>query len=404
MTNLQRVAHFACSAILSGSAAGCFSPLATHHAVLEYDRTVSYVEADLMLLNIARARNHRPVHFTAISSVAATFDFRTNGSVGGSFGGVVFPTVRPFGLEYGMSVGENPTVTIIPITGEEFTKRILRPFADDKLQFLVHQGYDFSMLLRLMARGIETRDGQGTKLWINRPSEGDGFAEFRRRLLHLAGLEIERHLYIEPILYEETQTLNMDRSLNPDEVLHSIEKGIHWELDLEKKTYTVRRNMQGRLLIANYDPTRLPNEERVRLQKEALRYPLNQVLIDIRPGFPGGDYPLHGTLVLRSMNSMIGFIARAIEEEPETQISPDPRTKTVGRNPAKTLEVEESPSKPKDYEFSVKFNDRYYSIHKYDNGNMASWNQEAFAILTNLFQMTVSDLSKYPSPSITIAK
>jgi hypothetical protein len=51
---------------------GCLSPIAMHRAVLEYDRTVSYVEADLLLLNIARARHHRPVHFTAVSSVAAT--------------------------------------------------------------------------------------------------------------------------------------------------------------------------------------------------------------------------------------------------------------------------------------------------------------------------------------------
>src|SRR5882672_4634381 len=34
---------------------GCLSPIAMHRAVIEYDRTVSYVEADLLLLNIARA-------------------------------------------------------------------------------------------------------------------------------------------------------------------------------------------------------------------------------------------------------------------------------------------------------------------------------------------------------------
>jgi hypothetical protein len=59
-----------------------------HRAVIEYDRTVSYVEADLLLLNIARARHHRPVHFTAVSSVAATFDFRTSAGIRGGFGPV----------------------------------------------------------------------------------------------------------------------------------------------------------------------------------------------------------------------------------------------------------------------------------------------------------------------------
>jgi hypothetical protein len=51
---------------------GCLSPIAMHRAAIEYDRTVSYVEADLLLLNIAQARYHRPVYFTAVLSVAAT--------------------------------------------------------------------------------------------------------------------------------------------------------------------------------------------------------------------------------------------------------------------------------------------------------------------------------------------
>ena len=33
-----------------------------------------------------------------------------------------------------------------------------------------------------------------------------------------------------------------------------------------------------------------------------------------------------------------------------------------------------------------------------------SWNHEAVAILSNLFRMTVTDLTKYPTPAIKIAK
>ena len=104
--------------------------------------------------------------------------------------------------------------------------------------------------------------------------------------------------------------------------------------------------------------------------------PSDSVLVDIRPGHPGGDYPLHGSILLRSMNAIIGFVARSIEEEPETMVSPDPRTTAVVRNPARTLEIEESVSKPGDYEFSVPFDGRYYSIRKYpvSQGMVPSWN------------------------------
>ncbi|WP_213043958.1 hypothetical protein [Nitrospira defluvii] len=385
---------------------GCLSPIAMHRAVIEYDRTVSYVEADLLLLNIARARYHRPVHFTAVSSVAATFDFRTSAGISGGLGRAPEAAERAVNLEYSASVAENPTITIVPITGEEFTKRVLRPLDEDKFEFLVRQGYDINMVLRLMARGIAFDDERGPLVLFNAPSQGEGYREFRRRLLHLAGLDAERQLFVGPILFEESHTVRTNRPPNPDEVVAALEKGFRWEGDDEGKVHTVRRKAVGRLVIANYDPARLSNEERRHLHEEAQRAPLDSILVDIRPGNPGGDYPLHGSILLRSMNAIIGFVARSIEEEQELMVSPDVRTKTVVRNPARTLEIEESDSKPGDYEFSVPFDGRYYSVRKYpvSQGMVPSWNQEAFAVLSNLFQMTVTDLTKYPTPAIAITK
>ena len=154
---------------------GCLSPIAMHRAVIEYDRTVSYVEADLLLLNIARARYHRPVHFTAVSSVAATFDFRANAGITGGIGRAPEAAERAISLEYSTSVAENPTITIVPITGEEFTKRVLRPLDEDKFEFLVRQGYDINMVLRLMARGIALETEEGPRVLFNQPSHGGGY-------------------------------------------------------------------------------------------------------------------------------------------------------------------------------------------------------------------------------------
>ncbi len=107
--NTVRVSTILGLTLMLTGLAGCLSPIVMHRAVIEYDRTVSYVEADLLLINIARARYHRPVHFTAVSSVA-----------------------------------ENSTITIVPVTGEEFTKRVLRPLDEDKFEFLLLQGYSLS--------------------------------------------------------------------------------------------------------------------------------------------------------------------------------------------------------------------------------------------------------------------
>jgi len=387
------------------SASGCLSPLATHRAVLEYDRTVSYAEADLLLLNIARARYHRPLHFTAVASVAATFDFRTDAGIRGGIGHAVDPSEYPLGLEYGVSVAENPTITIIPITGEEFTKRILQPLNEKTLKALTSQGYELNMLLRVMARGFSIEEADGRRFVINRPSEGDAFIEFRRRVLHLAGLDKERRLYIEPILFDDTQTLYV-RPPDPREIIEATEKGYRWQVDAKTGAHTVWRPTVGRLLISNYDSRRLSNEERRQLHLEATQYPESQILIDIRPGYPGSEYPLHGTLILRSINNIIGFIGHNFEEDREFAVAPDPRTQTPVRNPVSTLEVVESATKPDGIEFAVQFEGQWYSLKKYAAGQdtVSNWNQEAFTVLSHLFQMAVTDLSKAPAPAITIQK
>jgi len=392
--------------LLFAGMTGCLSPIAMHRAVIEYDRTVSYVEADLLLLNIARARHHRPVHFTAVSSVAATFDFRTTAGITAGIGHAVDPDQRPVNLEYSASVAENPTITIVPITGEEFTKRILRPLDEAKLDFLVHQGFDVNMILRIVARGIAVGGNEQPTILFNTPSQGDGYREFRRRLLHLASLDYERKLYVGPIMYEEVMPVKLDRAPHPDEVVGALEKEYRWTPNGGANMYLLKRQALGRVIITNYDPNRLPNEERRRLQEEAQHLPADYILVDIRPEFPGGSYPLHGTILLRSLNAILGFVARGIDEEPEFHVDKDPRTGPVLRNPARTLEIDESDRKPSDFEFSVEFDKRYYSIRKYpiSEGMVPSWNQEAFAVLANLFQMTVTDLTRYPTPTITIAK
>ena len=54
-----------------------------HRAVIEYDRTVSRIETELLLLDIARTRHHQPIHFTGISSIVTTFDFGVNTGITG---------------------------------------------------------------------------------------------------------------------------------------------------------------------------------------------------------------------------------------------------------------------------------------------------------------------------------
>lgn len=384
---------------------GCLSPIAMHQAVLEYDRTVNRVEAELLLLNIARARHFHPVHFTAVSSVAATFDFRVNAGILGRIGSS--PDDAPVDVEFGTSVAENPTVTIIPIAGEEFTKRILRPLDESQFEFLAHQGFDINMILRLMARGIAVDGDENPVIYFNDPSCKEEYAEFRRRLLHLSSLQYARKLHITPIkFFEEAFPVALDRSLTPTEIVAALDKAYRWTMPAKGQPPILTRRIAGRLAITNYSLKELTNEERRQLNDDIDQFPRDYVFVDIRPGYPGGDYPLRGKILLRSFNAIIGFVAKGIADQPEYFVEKDPRSGPVMHNPARTLEIEESTQSPNDSEFSVELEGQHYWIRKFpiSEGMVPSWNQEAFAVLANLYQMTVTDISGTKAPIISIPK
>ena len=137
---------------------GCVSMVPLDRAVLTYDTTTADNVSKQLLLNIARARHNEPMHFTAVSSITATYKFGVNAGLGaaatGDRGGLLVP-----GL--GAVAEENPTISIAPMQGEEFTERLLTPFAEHKLTLLLRQGYDIDSLLRLMGAGIRLQQGSG---------------------------------------------------------------------------------------------------------------------------------------------------------------------------------------------------------------------------------------------------
>jgi hypothetical protein len=404
VTRIGRTTTIAAGLLLMS---GCLSPIAMHRAVLEYDRTVSRVEAELLLLNIARARHHRPVHFTAVSSVAATFDFRTAAGVTGRIARGPFAEDPLVDLTYGVQVAENPTVTIIPISGEEFTKRILRPLEESHFDFLAHQGFDINMILRLLARGMTLEgDGHSKRVLFNTPGRREEFIIFRKALLHLASLQLAHSLFIEPVTYEERFSVALNRALTPAEVVAALDKGYRWTAEPGAEAQNLTRKVIGRLAITNYEPWTLSNEERRQLNDIMQRFPPDHIFLDIRPGLPGGDWPMRGVIQLRSFNAIISFVARSIAEEPGFHVDPDPRTGPVSMNPDRVLEIEETTAAPRDYEFSVEFEGQHYAIRKYPvtSGMLPSWNQECFSVLANLFQMTVTDVSNAKSPIISISK
>lgn len=379
--------------------AGCLSPPTLNRAVLAYDEAITDALSKELLINIARAHHHEPIHFTGVANIAATFDFRINAGATPALTGNHGRTLVPL---FGGSIAENPTISIAPIEGEEFTKRLLAPFQEGKLTLLLRQGVDIDLLLRLMSKELRVNDGNEEVAYFNRPSDKEGYEMFRKVVLHLSAIQDANRLYAEALTFERTWTIPAEAVTA--EGFAALEQQYFVAYDPEHRTYRLRKPISGRILITNYDPATLPPEERIRLHETADQRPANDVSFDIRTGHYGGDWPIQGNFRLRSFNAMLNFLGHSIDEEPEYDVEKDPRTPPVANNenPIRTLDLLVRHTASSDTNLSAWSHGRYYAINA--AGPQSRWNREAFKLLSQLFQMTVTDVPRTGVPSITIAK
>jgi len=391
-------ARFTLAGILCSLAVtGCLSPVTLNRAVTAYDQAVTDAISKQLLINIARAHQHQPIHFTGVSNIAATFDFRVSAGATPAFTGEAGRALMPI---FGGSVAENPTISIVPIEGEEFTKRLLTPFQETKFILLLRQRYDIDLMLRLMTQELRIKQNGQEVSYRNTPADRTGYEMFRRVVTHISAIQDANQLHAEPLVYNRTWTIPANSVTA--EGFQALQKEYLVTYSQKDNSYTLRKQIAGRTLITNYDPGTLSPEERARLIEDTEEGQLNDVSFDIRPGHVGGEYPLKGDFRLRSFNTILNFLGRSLEEDPEYHVESDPRTPAFYENPDHTMELLLSDGAPSETDLSIKFHGKYYAVNI--TGPSARWNREAFQLLYLLFQMTVTDMPRVGVPSITIAK
>ena len=173
--------------------------------------------------------------------------------------------------------------------------------------------------------------------------------------------------------------------------------------DQQKGMYTLSKQLLGPIIITNYDPAILCCEERAELYDLVNPWIENDVAFDIRPGFPGGEWPIRGTFRLRSFHTILNFIAHSLGEEAEYDVEKDPRTLSIarGKNPSHAMGLIIADEPPSGVNLFTYSHDKYYAIDT--TGSHSHWNLNAFQLLNILFRMTITDTKSLGLP-ITIAK
>ncbi len=124
--------------------AGCFGPPTMHYDVQEYNKQVVSSEKEMLLYNIGELYYKQPPHFMMVSSISQSRTFSASaGFQWSQIWNSLFPATPPRELSqfakssdawqagpFTVGTIESPTITFVPIQGQDFANRFESTLAD----------------------------------------------------------------------------------------------------------------------------------------------------------------------------------------------------------------------------------------------------------------------------------
>lgn len=113
----------------------------------DYNEAISRSSKDQMLTNIVKFRYLDFPVFMAVSSVITSYSFEGGVAAGGTSGLSEALGGDIASVDANVAYSERPTITYAPLSGQEFTRRMLTPIPVEAIFALGQTGWDIEMLL-----------------------------------------------------------------------------------------------------------------------------------------------------------------------------------------------------------------------------------------------------------------
>jgi hypothetical protein len=162
--------------------AGCAMPGAVHRIGVEYNTAVAGMANELTLLNIVRAKEDMPLHYTAVSRLSGSVTLKGTASVNGQLKenqfadtgthtGAVGPTTtitdtltrvttkggNVYTPTFGGEINSGPTFDVAILDTQKFYQGILAAVPFTTVENYINQGYDNQLIIRLLVDRIDIK-------------------------------------------------------------------------------------------------------------------------------------------------------------------------------------------------------------------------------------------------------
>jgi hypothetical protein len=195
----HRVFGAACFILLLMGCATTRGPELVLNSHVDYNKAVSQVLREELLLNIVRRRYSEPLQFVAVSSISTNIGLSADTSASAALDNSATSSSRSIGIRDvsressqvgtglnvsnvgvsgGVAFSDSPTITITPRQGEDIAKQLHDPLAVSTVADLVAAGYPIDGTIQLLVQGINDLRGPTLRYDLFRP----GSAEWREMI------------------------------------------------------------------------------------------------------------------------------------------------------------------------------------------------------------------------------
>ena len=174
---------------------GCvnFGPKAVQAGRADYNAVLRDTADEQLLANLVRLRYRDRPYFLEVTAVTTQFSFSPQLSAAAALGP---SNIEQEGIAGGrVGYSEQPTISYVPLQGDDFARRLLTPASLDALVLLSNSGWSIDRLLRLCVQRINGIPNAVTASGPT-PDMAPQYAQFHRVSAQLRELQLSGDLMI----------------------------------------------------------------------------------------------------------------------------------------------------------------------------------------------------------------
>tara|TARA_B100001996_G_C18632199_1_gene582219 strand:- start:363 stop:1427 length:1065 start_codon:yes stop_codon:yes gene_type:complete len=193
----------------------------------DYNIAIQRTIDEQLLLNLIRLKYHDTPFFLEVNSVSSQFKLNSEASLSATLKEQQTP--ETVGLSGKLNFTEQPTVTYLPLHGNDFIQRLLKPISIDTIILLANSGWSIERILRLTVddiNGIPNAPNAGGPT----PATVPDFKEFQSIANIFRDLQIENSIDFFYDSEKNTSIIFYDDNQSVKELRKKLNLGSHKKL------------------------------------------------------------------------------------------------------------------------------------------------------------------------------